>query len=347
MTSATSTAPSSSSAQTAWAVGQLAAAREHRQPREHPLLVVEQQVVAPVDDGLQGLLARQRRARAAGQQPEPVVQAGEDLVGRERTRAGGRQLDRQRQAVEAGADLADRPGEVVGELEASTGGRRSGDEQRRSRRRVRAGGPARWSRRRSAALRGSWPAARSRGQRRRRSSATSAAVAITCSQLSSTTSSSRSPITRPAAGIGQAEGGGDRAAHRRGVADRRQLDQAGTLAQPLDGDQRDLEREPRLADPARAHERDEAVLAGERGELADLGVAADQRGQRHRDAEPRGAVGVVGHGTRRARRATGPGRGSRPPAAQLGVGVEPELLAEDAATVAVATRSASACRRER
>ena len=60
--------------------GQIASAREHREPLEDALLGVEEQVVAPVDDGRQGLLTRQRRARAASEQPEPVVQARRDLL---------------------------------------------------------------------------------------------------------------------------------------------------------------------------------------------------------------------------------------------------------------------------
>ena len=53
---------------------QVAAAREHRQAFEDALLVVEEQLVAPVDDGAQRLLARERRARPTGQQAEPIVE---------------------------------------------------------------------------------------------------------------------------------------------------------------------------------------------------------------------------------------------------------------------------------
>ena len=59
---------------------QVAAAGEHRQPLEDALLVVEEQLVAPVDDGAQRLLARERGARPTGEQAEPIVQAGGDLV---------------------------------------------------------------------------------------------------------------------------------------------------------------------------------------------------------------------------------------------------------------------------
>ena len=43
-------------------------------PSQHGLLVGLEQVVAPLEGGAQGLVARQRRARAAGQQPEARVE---------------------------------------------------------------------------------------------------------------------------------------------------------------------------------------------------------------------------------------------------------------------------------
>ena len=60
--------------------GQIEPAGEHRQPPEHPLLVGEQQVVTPVDDTAQRLLARLRRAAARGQQTEPIVDPVDDLL---------------------------------------------------------------------------------------------------------------------------------------------------------------------------------------------------------------------------------------------------------------------------
>ena len=55
------------------------AAREHRQPREQDLLAVLQQVVRPVDQRAQRLLARLQRAIAAGQQLVAVVEALVDV----------------------------------------------------------------------------------------------------------------------------------------------------------------------------------------------------------------------------------------------------------------------------
>ena len=109
--------------------GQIAPAGEHRQPFEHPLLVVEEQLVAPVDHGPQRLLARQRGARPAGEQAEPIVQARRGSAERERSGAGGRELDGERQTVEAGADVGDHRVVVVGEFERRAGGVSPGDEE--------------------------------------------------------------------------------------------------------------------------------------------------------------------------------------------------------------------------
>ena len=64
-----------------------------------------QQVPAPVDERLERLLARQGGPPAAGQQPEPVAQALEDLADGQDRHARRGQLDGQRDAVETLADL--------------------------------------------------------------------------------------------------------------------------------------------------------------------------------------------------------------------------------------------------
>ena len=96
-----------------------------------------------------------------------------------------------------------------------------------------------------------------------------------------------------------------------------------------------LEREPGLADSSRSDQREEAVLAGECGELAHLGVAADQRRQRHRHAE---APWRRRFGDRCAawpveRRILVEDGRLQPP--QLWIRVEAQFLAEDAPPVAV------------
>ena len=85
-----------------------AAADEDGEPREERLLVRPEQRVAPVDRRAQRLLARGQVARAAGEQVEALLEPGEQRLRREQLRARGRQLDRERQAVEPDADLGDR-----------------------------------------------------------------------------------------------------------------------------------------------------------------------------------------------------------------------------------------------
>ena len=81
-----------------------AAAGEHRKPREQPPLFRREQVVRPADGRVQGLLARIGVAAALELDafPEPL----EQLLGREDRDARGRELEREREVVEARAELA-------------------------------------------------------------------------------------------------------------------------------------------------------------------------------------------------------------------------------------------------
>ena len=81
------------------------AAGEHGKAREALLLLVVEQVVAPVDCRAQRLLTGGRVAGTGAQRTEDDVQALGDLAGRQHAAAGGRQLDRQWEAVDAPADL--------------------------------------------------------------------------------------------------------------------------------------------------------------------------------------------------------------------------------------------------
>ena len=106
------------------------AAGEHREAREARLLVVAEQVVAPVDRRAQRPLACGRVAGAGAQRAERRVEALGDLAGRQQPAARGRQLDRQRQPVDAPADLRDRGGVGVAEAEVGIVGSRALAEQR-------------------------------------------------------------------------------------------------------------------------------------------------------------------------------------------------------------------------
>ena len=81
---------------------------EDRQPAQRATLGVAQQVPRPVDDREQGLVPVGRGAVAAAQQREPVVEPPVDVLDRHRAHPGGRELDGQRQAVEAAHDAAAR-----------------------------------------------------------------------------------------------------------------------------------------------------------------------------------------------------------------------------------------------
>ena len=104
------------------------------------LLVEIEQAEAPVDRGAKRSMALRRVARAAGQDRKPLLQPLEQLRRRKQLHARGRELDRERQVVEARADLRDdgasrRSGRSRGGLRAPA--------RRRARRRRRWGAAAR------------------------------------------------------------------------------------------------------------------------------------------------------------------------------------------------------------
>ncbi len=104
---------------------QRAAAREDGEPGEQPLLLLCQQVVGPLDRRSQRPLALGEIARSAGQQRQAMLEPFEDLRRGEGLDAGGRELERQREVVEATADLGD---SLVG-LEVGLHGSRPGKEE--------------------------------------------------------------------------------------------------------------------------------------------------------------------------------------------------------------------------
>ena len=83
------------------------AAGEHRQAAEQDPLPLVEQVVAPVDQRPERAVARQGGLAPAGQQPEAVVEPPDELPRAEHGHPGRRQLDRERDAVQAGADPHD------------------------------------------------------------------------------------------------------------------------------------------------------------------------------------------------------------------------------------------------
>ena len=106
------------------------AAGEDAELGEQPLRRRVEQVVAPVDRAAQRLLAARDVARAGAEEVEPAREAVEDRGGGEDLAAGGGELDRQRQAVEARADLLDQPLVVLAEREPRVDGAGAALEQR-------------------------------------------------------------------------------------------------------------------------------------------------------------------------------------------------------------------------
>ena len=103
------------------------------------------------------------------------------------------------------------------------------------------------------------------------------------------------------------EHGRDRGRDRRRVADRRQLDHphaVGELAGDLGAD---LERQPGLADPADAGQRDQPVRPHELGDLGDHLLAADERAQLLREVARRSGRRCGAPGTRSGVRRRRPG----------------------------------------
>ena len=80
---------------------------EHGQSAEHGALALGECVHAPRDRRQQRLLAWQHGSSAAGEEPERVVETGRQRRDGHRSHACGGELDRQRDAVQAGADLRD------------------------------------------------------------------------------------------------------------------------------------------------------------------------------------------------------------------------------------------------
>ncbi len=154
-------------------------AGHHRQAFEHQLLALVEQPVGPLDRALERAVALVSAPARTGQEREVVVEAVGDLQRRERAHARGRQLQRERQAVEPAADASH--GRGVGGIDAEAPVRepRAVEEHRAC---LGAGRPTRACRRPEArvapapppprpprpAARGSWPAGARRGRTRAR-----------------------------------------------------------------------------------------------------------------------------------------------------------------------------------
>jgi len=103
------------------------AAGENGHALEHPLLFGRQQGVAPGDRFAQGAVALRRVAQAR-LQIEPALEAQRDRGRRDKARARGGKLDRQRQTVEFHADFGQGAGVVAAQGEVRPNGAGALDE---------------------------------------------------------------------------------------------------------------------------------------------------------------------------------------------------------------------------
>src|SRR6185369_16193238 len=104
-------------------------AGEHAELAKQALLDRLHQVIAPGDRRAQRLLPFGQVPRAAGQQRQAVLQPREQARRREHRQAGGRELERQRQPVQAAAYLGYGGCVGFGQLEAGLGVVSAGDEE--------------------------------------------------------------------------------------------------------------------------------------------------------------------------------------------------------------------------
>ena len=89
---------------------QCAAPHEDPQPREEPLLLGREQVVAPVDCPAQGLVAHWQVARSTGERLEALREPRQQRLRWEQLDPRGGEFKRERQPVEASTDRSRWPG---------------------------------------------------------------------------------------------------------------------------------------------------------------------------------------------------------------------------------------------
>jgi hypothetical protein len=310
------------------------APREDRQPIEEDPLLVGQEVVAPVDRRLQGLLAGQRGAAAPRQHPEPVLEAGEELLHRQHPDAGRGQLEGQRDAVQPHAHLRDGGGVPGGQAEPGerrpgpvgeqAHGLRPGDlRDRGPRLRVRTAGERRERQRRHAPHRltrepqrlaaGRQDAdVRAGAQQRLGQRGAGADEVLAVVEHEQEALGPQRVAERGQQGAAGLLAHADDGRHRLGdggrVGERGELDQPDAAGEPLPREQglRHPEGQPRLAGAAGAGERDQAPGAQQPGRLGHVALPPDEAGERRREVVRRvGRAGALG-----GRLGGGPERGA-------------------------------------
>ena len=276
-------------------------AAQHRQAAQQAAFGLIEQLIAPRDQRLQRPVPP-RAGRTAGQQPGMAIQPGSQLS-RAQSRAPGRgQLDGQRNAVQPGTHLRNRGRVVRRQLEGRAGRTGPGREQQAGLgsgdRRRRAVGRQPQRRHREDQLTGNiqafpaggqepHPAApgKQRGHQGRRSRQDVLAVVqhhqqLTADQLAHQPRGrgGRIPLRHP-------QRLRDASRDQRRIGERGQLDQPGAIAKAGLGQHRHPQRQPGLAAPARASQRNHPGSAEPLTHGSYLRAAAHQRA--HLGRQPR------------------------------------------------------------
>ncbi len=272
-------------------------ARKNRKPPEQHSLWLGQQFVAPVDQRAQRLLPRERRAVAARQQPETVVQAGGNGLDADRAHARGGELDRQRDAIQPVADLRDVRGVVLGQVKRRLRGDRALDEKpcgvrlgdfRKRGFALRIGNDERRQRiRRLAANVQPLAAGRENLYARQRLQQFRCEFRAGVDQMLAVVEDEQQPAVgampdqRLRRGTARflldPQRGGDRLRHQFRICKRRQFDQPHAVGEIIERVGCDLERQAGLAEAAGADDGDEPCSAQQFPDLAQLTLAADER----------------------------------------------------------------------
>ena len=302
-------------------------AGEQAQAPEEPALVGRQQVVGPAHEVAQGAVAGLRGLARAGEELESLVEALRERGGAHGAQPRRRELDRERDAVEAAHDLADRVDVVEVEGEAGPGRDRALDEQL-DRGRVGGGGRVgtRRARRPAAATVHTCSPAMPSGERlvartfrsghHDRSRSTTGAVAAE-QVLAVVEHEQRPPVAqvldqavleRQVLARVDVERRRDRGGERGRVADGRQLDDEHPVGDVLPELAGDADREARLPDTAGPGQRDESLAPDEAHDRVEVLLAPDEAGGlvRQRTGRP----GAPRSPRRRRAPASGPRRAS-------------------------------------
>ena len=259
------------------------AGREHGEASEESLLVLGKQVVAPGEGRGQRLLPSGEIVRAAAEHAQPLRQPLRKRPCRKRPHACGGELDRERQAVDPGADLANGVLVLVRQLEARLHRRRALlEELQRGIRPERLHGEDVLTRQVQDGAAGD-----EHGQARRARQQLDEDGSGRVEMLGVVDDEEQLPCPEPfrerrqrvPCGLGgDPERLGDRRDDQRGVVERRQLDDGGAVRKRRADPTRSLERQARLPAPSRSGQDEQANVAAEQdpAELLELAVATDE-----------------------------------------------------------------------